>query len=63
MIGQLLYSMFGKHCPTRFFFFFGNARCELGTDEALAALDIGRLDLADVSVCARCGGRGVDGVF
>ena len=30
---------------------------------ALAALGIGGLDLADVSVRARCGGRGVDGVF
>ena len=46
-----------------FFFFFGNARCELGADKALVALDIGQLDLVDVSVCARCGGRGVDGVF
>ena len=55
--------MFGKHCPTRFFFFFGNACRELGADEALAALDIGRLDLADVSVCARCGGQGVDSIF
>ena len=31
----ILYSMFGKHCPTHFFFFFGNARRELGTDKAL----------------------------
>ena len=48
------------------FFFFLEMRIvthELGADEALAALDIGRLDLADVSVCTRCGGRGVDGVF
>ena len=27
--------MFGKHCLTRFFFFFGNARRELGADKAL----------------------------
>ena len=46
-----------------FFVFFGNARRELGTDKALAALDIGRLDLADVSMCVRCGGRDVDSIF
>ena len=60
----MFYSLFRKHRLMHFFFFFfGNVRRELGANEVLAPLDIGRLDLVDVSVCARCGGRGVDGVF
>ena len=33
--------MFGKHCPTCFFFFFRNAHRELGTNKVLVVLDIG----------------------